>query len=100
MPRILTLVIVGGLIWYGWSEFQERRLAPPTAPIGEPRVERQQSIRSAIPREEPAQFSCDGRTRCSQMRSCAEASYFIKNCPNTEMDGDRDGVPCESQWCN
>ncbi|HRO27829.1 MAG TPA: excalibur calcium-binding domain-containing protein [Luteimonas sp.] len=45
-------------------------------------------------------YKCDGRTHCSQMRSCAEAKYFIQNCPNTRMDGDRDGVPCETQWCN
>jgi cold shock CspA family protein len=48
----------------------------------------------------PSDFTCDGRTRCSQMSSCEEATYFIRNCPNTEMDGDEDGVPCESQWCN
>jgi len=46
------------------------------------------------------QFHCDGRTHCSQMTSCDEATYFIRNCPNTQMDGDGDGVPCESQWCN
>ena len=44
-------------------------------------------------------FSCDGRTRCPQMTSCEEAKFFIQNCPGTEMDGDNDGVPCESQWC-
>ena len=42
---------------------------------------------------------CDGRTRCSQMRSCAEATWFLKHCPGVEMDGDGDGVPCERQWC-
>jgi cold shock CspA family protein len=47
----------------------------------------------------PSRFQCDGRTHCSQMSSCAEATYFIRNCPNTQMDGDGDGVPCESQWC-
>ena len=26
----------------------------------------------------------------------AEAEYFVKNCPNTKMDGDRDGIPCEN----
>ncbi|MDY0207042.1 MAG: excalibur calcium-binding domain-containing protein [Pseudomonas sp.] len=45
------------------------------------------------------QFRCDGRTHCSQMNSCAEATYFLKNCPNTKMDGNNDGVPCERQWC-
>jgi endonuclease YncB( thermonuclease family) len=45
-------------------------------------------------------FTCDGRVYCSQMTSCSEATYFLNNCPNTKMDGDNDGVPCEQQWCN
>ena len=44
-------------------------------------------------------FTCDGREHCSQMTSCEEATYFINNCPNTKMDGNHDGVPCERQWC-
>ncbi|MBH0032390.1 MULTISPECIES: cold shock domain-containing protein [unclassified Pseudoalteromonas] len=40
-------------------------------------------------------FTCDGRQHCSQMTSRAEAVFFINNCPNTKMDGDRDGNPCE-----
>lgn len=46
-----------------------------------------------------SQFRCDGRMYCSQMTSCEEASYFLKNCPNVKMDGDGDGIPCERQWC-
>lgn len=46
-----------------------------------------------------SQFKCDDRTHCSHMTSCAEAKYFIKHCPNTKMDGNHDGVPCEKQWC-
>ncbi len=46
-----------------------------------------------------AVFECDGRTRCTQMTSCDEARYFVENCPNTAMDGDSDGEPCEQQWC-
>lgn len=45
-------------------------------------------------------FSCDGRTHCSQMTSCAEARYFLRHCPGTQMDGDQDGEPCEQQWCD
>lgn len=44
-------------------------------------------------------FHCDGRKYCSNMTSCAEATYFVKHCPDTRMDGDGDGKPCESQWC-
>ena len=47
-----------------------------------------------------SKFSCDGRTHCSQMTSCAEATYFTNYCPNTKMDGNHDGVPCEQQLCN
>ena len=45
-------------------------------------------------------FSCDGRQYCSEMKSRAEAEFFIRNCPNTKMDGDHDGIPCEndSRW--
>ena len=44
-------------------------------------------------------FKCDGRTYCSQMTSCEEATFFLRNCPNVKMDGNNDGVPCEKQWC-
>ena len=44
-------------------------------------------------------FRCDGRVYCSQMRSCAEATYFLQHCPGVKMDGNNDGVPCEQQWC-
>ena len=54
----------------------------------------------AVPHPTAAQYVCDGRTHCSQMRSCEEAIYFIQHCPNTKMDGNNDGVPCEKQWCN
>ena len=45
-------------------------------------------------------FNCDGRTHCSQMTSCEEATFFLRNCPGVKMDGNHDGVPCERQWCN
>ena len=45
-------------------------------------------------------FQCDGRKHCSQMKSCEEATFFLNNCPNTKMDGNNDGIPCEKQWCN
>lgn len=46
-----------------------------------------------------AGFRCDGRVHCSQMHSCEEAKYFLAHCPGVKMDGNRDGVPCERQWC-
>lgn len=51
-------------------------------------------------RRSSSAFRCDGRTHCSKMTSCAEARFFLANCPNVAMDGDGDGVPCETQWCH
>ena len=69
--------------------------ATPAAPIARaappPRVERWPAP--------PTAYRCDGRTRCSQMTSCDEARHFLTHCPGVQMDGDRDGVPCETQWC-
>ncbi|HEX7763471.1 MAG TPA: excalibur calcium-binding domain-containing protein [Cellvibrio sp.] len=45
-------------------------------------------------------FVCQGKTHCSQMTSCEEAKFYLKNCPNQSTDGDGDGKPCENQWCN
>jgi hypothetical protein len=30
----------------------------------------------------------------------AEAQFFLKNCPDTKMDGNHDGEPCEQQFGN
>lgn len=46
-----------------------------------------------------SQYSCQGKTRCPQMSSCAEATFYLRHCPGTQMDGDGDGIPCEDQLC-
>lgn len=96
---LLALIMIGALVWYGYGNYK-----PSSAPVtgGERTAPTRASVASDFTEAKPtsAQLSCDGRTHCSQMRSCAEATYFIQHCPNTKMDGDNDGVPCESQWCN
>lgn len=44
-------------------------------------------------------YSCAGKTHCSEMISCDEALFYLKNCPGVKIDGDGDGVPCERQLC-
>lgn len=44
-------------------------------------------------------YTCEGKTYCSQMTSCEEARFYLGNCPGVKIDGDRNGVPCEKQWC-
>ena len=103
MKRLILLVVLGIVAWQVYSRFQHNRAvqaaniaaesetALPAVPTPAPqrRLERPSS----------SSFKCDGRTRCSQMTSCAEATFFLKNCPGVKMDGNNDGVPCEQQWC-
>jgi len=101
MRRTVTLVILACLAWYGYSKYHAatRATVIESAPASRSApVSRFEDASAAKPQTASA-FKCDGRTRCSEMRSCDEATYFIKNCPNTKMDGDNDGIPCESQWC-
>lgn len=44
-------------------------------------------------------FTCVGKTTCRQMTSCAEAQFYFNSCGVSRLDGDKDGVPCES-LCN
>jgi len=41
-------------------------------------------------------YSCTPRKTCKQIASCAEARYRLEVCGDRRLDGDHDGVPCES----
>lgn len=45
------------------------------------------------------EYTCAGKTTCGQMVSCAEAKFYLNTCGVGKLDGDKDGVPCES-LCN
>lgn len=50
-------------------------------------------------KEDTTTYSCLGKTKCGEMTTCGEAMYYLKNCPDVEIDGDHDGIPCEDQLC-
>jgi len=58
------------------------------------------TIQKIFSEEDFTGYSCQGKQYCSQMTSCKEACFYLKNCPDVKIDGDNDGVPCETQWCN
>ena len=91
LPMLIVLFLLLALGAYSYNRFEQRNPTP------------QQSLAPQPEGTKPAaampSFNCDGRTHCSQMTSCAEAKFFLKNCPGTKMDGNNDGVPCEQQWC-
>lgn len=55
--------------------------------------------RPQLQSQESVQFQCEGKRHCSEMRSCDEAKFYLKNCPDVMIDGDNDGIPCEQQFC-
>lgn len=67
-----------------------------TVVSSETRTETESGYSSSKENSSSSSFKCDGRVHCSQMTSRAEAEFFVRNCPNTKMDGDRDGIPCEN----
>ena len=90
--RVVSVAVAVAIGVFGFSEYSQRVGRGSDVPSAA-RLATQED-RSSAPI-----FQCDGRTHCSQMTSCAEAKYFLANCPGTKMDGDRDGIPCEQQWC-
>ena len=86
----ISLAVVAAIGVYAMHQFESRSTAK-EAPRSSP-------IREVA--DTDSKYACDGRTHCSEMRSCDEATWFIRHCPNTKMDGNGDGVPCETQWCN
>jgi hypothetical protein len=100
MRRLIVLLIVAALGWYGYTKYQGRAKPQPLVEAATPHTSARQAAPSSIPENQTASpFKCDGRIYCSQMTSCAEATFFLKNCPGTKMDDNNDGIPCEKQWC-
>ena len=86
---VVLICALGALVSYVYSGFTNG-IAP----------EQRLSSEAFTQVERTPPFRCDGRTRCTEMKSCAEAKFFIENCSGTKMDGDNDGVPCEDQHCD
>nr|WP_312989722.1 excalibur calcium-binding domain-containing protein [Comamonas koreensis] len=98
-PVIYLLIALAAWTVYSRYEQQQAASLRDSEPVlSEP--EPPEAPEAAAPSAPNPLFKCDGRTHCSQMTSCKEAKLFLKNCPDTKMDGDNDGVPCERQLCN
>lgn len=115
LKTVIALLLVLVLGWQGYTRFAQPRLQPvegnfpgpatpvpsvvPQAVVGPDPLWQPKKSTTRSPVATRSLFICDGRQHCSQMRSCEEATYFLKNCPGTKMDGDGDGIPCEQQLC-
>jgi endonuclease YncB( thermonuclease family) len=48
------------------------------------------------PRPKPGPLVCGTRTYCGEMADCEEARFYFEQCGVQSLDGDGDGIPCES----
>lgn len=84
---VIAIAVAAG----GWYYNQHR-----TAQASLPPLEQAVSA-SPFPATPAAVFRCEGKTICHQMLSCEEATFYLRSCPGTKMDGD--GIPCERSLC-
>jgi cold shock CspA family protein len=101
---IVSIIFLSGIVWFVFGKFKAQTLEANQDAINQPVYEipkqkaaSEDSLKNTT--DSKPNYQCDGRQHCSQMTSCEEAMFFLKNCPDTKMDGDEDGIPCEDQWC-
>src|SRR3990167_10988144 len=107
MKKLLVIFAIGFAVWQYYPKLSNSPFitnigsggSVMTSPVITGASSNARSPSTSLSASTASSYSCDGRTHCSHMRSCEEATYFLKNCPGTKMDGDHDGVPCEQQWC-
>jgi hypothetical protein len=100
MKRFIIGVLLVFAAWQGYEQYQSRRFAKETTSASADANRFDKTFSAGRIAKQSTSYKCDGRVYCSQMTSCAEAKFFLANCPGVKMDGDNDGIPCERQWCN
>ena len=101
-----SLVLFVALGAFAWQQFFPQRTPPqtvtdPSPAPGAPAVTTRGHplVNVLTAPDDGTSFKCEGKIHCSQMASCAEAKFYLTNCPGVKIDGDRNGIPCESQHC-
>ena len=91
------IILVAVISFSAWSYYQKQLLSEQKIERVEPQqITKSNRMDQTTTAQSASSFKCDGRQYCSQMTSRAEAEFFVRNCPNTKMDGDHDGIPCEN----
>lgn len=100
MSGVIKIVLLATVLVVGYFGYQKYQTNKELDKLSKPIYSTHVPKATATFTSPSDSFKCDGRTKCSQMTSRAEANYFVAHCPNTEMDGDHDGKACEndSRW--
>ncbi|MBW2724921.1 MAG: thermonuclease family protein [Deltaproteobacteria bacterium] len=58
---------------------------------------RRRGPNASEPEAGPPDTVCGEKRTCKEMVNCAEAHFYLLECGLTRLDGDGDGIPCESK---
>jgi hypothetical protein len=95
LGKVASIALIAALCFYAFNKYNAHSSSQtPIITNADLATFDEQYPKVVIPKS-TQNFTCDGRQYCTEMRSREEAVFFIINCPNTKMDGDRDGDPCE-----
>jgi len=78
------------------KEARKRKLGLWSEPDPVPPWAWRRGQRAPSKNEAVADTQCGSKRYCREMTSCAEARFYLRQCGRSSLDGDRDGVPCES----
>lgn len=78
-----------------WGLPESQRIPPWEWREAQRRSKKKAKRREAVPRA-MGDFDCGEKLTCREMASCGEARFHLLECGNTTLDGDGDGLPCES----
>jgi hypothetical protein len=87
-----TTLLQGGLIAFvekwlksGECEFMKQKISNTSNITPEDAFSYAQCVRMRV-----------GKKYCKEMKSCAEAKFYLTQCGLTRLDRDKDGIPCET----
>lgn len=84
--------VPGHIGWVSGDYLSANMQAAPTPVYSAPAPRRQ-----SVPQPARSAQACPSRRYCTQISSCQEARFYLANCSwGHHLDGDNDGVPCES----
>ncbi|WP_305404849.1 excalibur calcium-binding domain-containing protein [Photobacterium leiognathi] len=95
MKKLIFLVVIGFAAWHYYENQGFDLRDKIDVELSDLKITKKYASNSDS-FDQDLNFTCDGRQYCSQMTSRKEAEFFLENCPDTKMDGDLDGIPCEN----
>jgi len=78
------------------NEARKRKLGLWSEPNPVPPWVWRRGQRASFTSESVADTECGTKRYCREMTSCDEAKFYLSQCGRSSLDGDKDGVPCDS----